>query len=485
MPVAIVGWLSWAAYGVQLRESQIETANLASALARQAGDTLKKADTVLIDLTERVRVDGQMEAQRDRLQRLMQTYVSEQAELQGLFVYDAQGEWLVTSFGKIPPGANNADREYFIYHRNDPDDRAPHVGPPIRSRTTGQWVIPLSRRLEDAQGRFAGVILATISIDYFRNFYATFDVRRNGSISLVRSSGEILVRMPFDERQIGMDLSKGVIFRQLLPNSPVGNVILPSQIDGMVRLCSYRALQHYPLIVVTALARDDVLAKWWRDSIVQLLVVVALCATLGLAGFYLIRLIKHGQQAQAELLATRDALCNSNTRLEQLALEDDLTRLANRRRFMQALHDEFARAYRTQRPMALVILDVDHFKQYNDIYGHANGDDCLQQVAQVIRSAQKRPGDLAARYGGEEFCLLLPETDLPGARQVAERVLTDLAARNIDHAGSPLRRVSLSAGVYASVPDDCLDPQGVIRKADAALYAAKAAGRNQVCSQAD
>ncbi|WP_220034065.1 sensor domain-containing diguanylate cyclase [Aquipseudomonas alcaligenes] len=481
--VAIDGWLIWKARQVQLRDAEIETSNLASALARQASDTLKKADTVLFGLVERLQVEGTSPEHLQRLQRLMRRHVYEQAELHGLFAYDRDGNWLVNSFGEIPPGANNADREYFIYHRDFPDDHGPHVGRPIRSRTTGDWIIPLSRRLEDAQGRFAGVVLATISIDYLRQFYGTFDVRENGSINLVLNDGTIVLRVPFSESTIGTSIARGQIFTRLLPQSPAGSAMLPSLLDGVERQFSYRQIQDYPLVVVAAMSKDDILADWRADSVRQLVVVCLLSGLLGLFGYYLVRLIQRGQRTEIELLATRDALRAFNQRLEKQALEDELTRLANRRRFIRALDDEFARAARSQRPLALILFDVDYFKQYNDIYGHSAGDECLRLVAEAIRAGQKRPADLAARYGGEEFCLLLPETDAQGAVRVAEQVRALVEKLALPHAGSPWLRLSLSAGVHVCLPQPGAadeGPQALIQGADKALYAAKAAGRDRV-----
>ena len=118
--LATDGWLMWKARQVQLRDAEIETSNLAAALARQASDSLKKADTVLLDLVERLQTDGRQPAQLQRLAQLMRMHVHEQGELHGLFAYDRDGRWLVNSFGEVPPGANNADREYFIYHRDHP-----------------------------------------------------------------------------------------------------------------------------------------------------------------------------------------------------------------------------------------------------------------------------------------------------------------------------------------------------------------------------
>lgn len=482
--VATDGWLIWKARQVQLRDAEIETSNLASALARQASDTLKKADTVLLDLVERLQVDGADAEQRLRLQGLMRQHVQQQAELHGLFVYDRDGNWLANSFGEAPPGANNADREYFIYHRLHPDDHGAHVGLPVRSRTTGDWIIPLSRRLEDARGNFAGVALATISIDFFRQFYGTFDIRESGTINLVLNDGTVLVRSPYTETAIGTSIANGQIFSRLLPQSPTGTAMLPSIVDGVLRMYSYRQIQGYPLVVVAALAERDILADWRADTTRQLFVVIVLASLLALFGFYLLRLIKQSQKTEAELMATRDALRSFNKRLEQQALEDELTRLANRRRFIRALSDEFARAVRSQKPLALVLFDVDYFKQYNDIYGHSAGDECLRRVAGVIRDGQRRPADMAARYGGEEFCLLLPETDAHGALQVAEQIRLSLEDLALPHAGSPWQRVSLSAGVHVCLPSsvaaDDGGPEQLIQGADKALYAAKAAGRDRV-----
>lgn len=478
--VATDAWLIWKARDVQLRDAQIESSNLASALARQAADSLKKADTVLLDMVERLQVDGTGPAQLQRLNGLMRQHVFGQAELHGLFAYDRDGNWLVSSFGNIPPGANNADREYFIFHRNHPDDHGPHIGLPIRSRTTNQWIIPVSRRLEDAQGGFAGVALATLSIDYFQAFYSTFDIRDNGTISLALNNGTLLVRSPFSESSIGSSIVNGPVFKTLLPQSPVGSSMHASILDGGERLFSYRQIQGYPLVVIAGLAKDDILADWRADTARQLVVISLLVGLLWLLGFYLVRLIRQGQKAEAELLATRDALRAFNLRLEKQALEDELTRLANRRRFIRALDDEFARASRYQRPLALVLFDVDYFKQYNDIYGHSAGDACLHAVAKAIRGGQKRPADLAVRYGGEEFCLLLPETDPAGALHVAEQVRAAVEAQAIVHAGCPWLRLSLSAGVHVLTPQVGDGPDALVNGADKALYAAKAAGRDRV-----
>ena len=478
------GWLIWQARQVQLRSAAADTSNLAQALARQTADMMKKADIVLGDLIERLQVDGTGPEQMQRLQRLMQRQALEQPELHGLFVYGTDGRWLVSSFGQPPRDISSADRAYFSHHVEQPYGNDLFIGAPIRSRTTGDWIIPLSRRVADAQGRFLGVALATLSVDFLSGFYATFDVGSNGLIDLVHNDGTVLLRSPYSEDALGSNVSKGGIFSRLLEQQPVGTAMLESIGDGVPRLFGYRTVNGHPLVVITGSAKDDILAGWRADSLRQITVVGLMATMLGLFGFYLLHLIKQGQQTQAELLATRDALHALNQRLETQALEDELTGLANRRRLMRALDDELARAVRDQLPLALILFDVDFFKQYNDIYGHSAGDECLRQVAEVIRSGQQRPADLAARYGGEEFCLLLPETDAAGAVQVAEQIRSALQARALPHAGAPWLRLSLSAGVNVCLPQpgvvDDHSSAALIHGADQALYAAKAAGRDRV-----
>ncbi|WP_198321171.1 diguanylate cyclase domain-containing protein [Azohydromonas aeria] len=169
--------------------------------------------------------------------------------------------------------------------------------------------------------------------------------------------------------------------------------------------------------------------------------------------------------------------------LEALARSDALTGLANRRVFDERLERECARTLRRGGPLSLLLVDVDHFKAYNDHYGHAAGDACLREVAAALRASVHRPDDLAARYGGEEFALLLPETDATGADTVAARVLDALAVRGLPHAASrSAAHVSASIGVACLRPEDeVLDraaaAAALLEQADQALYAAKAAGR--------
>lgn len=171
-----------------------------------------------------------------------------------------------------------------------------------------------------------------------------------------------------------------------------------------------------------------------------------------------------------------------NQELENLANLDGLTQVANRRRFDQILEQEWLRLRREKQPLSLILADIDYFKLYNDNYGHLAGDDCLKKVARTIYETVKRPADLVARYGGEEFVVILPNTSLPGALQVAENIREAVYNLQLCHETSPAKGVvTLSLGVSSLIPlaDDA--PQILIKKADQALYKAKKKGKNIVC----
>lgn len=170
--------------------------------------------------------------------------------------------------------------------------------------------------------------------------------------------------------------------------------------------------------------------------------------------------------------------------LESLSLLDALTNIPNRRRFDEALALELKRAVRDATPLSLLMIDIDHFKQYNDHYGHGEGDMCLQTVATELSKSVVRPADLVARYGGEEFVVILPETDQASALQIAERLRERIEQLGLPHAYSETGAVvtiSVGAATQADIPENFL-PQTLSDAADKALYMAKESGRNRVCS---
>jgi diguanylate cyclase (GGDEF)-like protein len=171
----------------------------------------------------------------------------------------------------------------------------------------------------------------------------------------------------------------------------------------------------------------------------------------------------------------------ANQRLEALSNTDALTGLINRRRFMEALDEEWKRALRTSSGVAIAMIDVDHFKRYNDHYGHLAGDACLRQVATALRNSVRQGVDMVARYGGEEFAVIMPGADTDTARSVAERMRQSVTGLGAPHAQSDTGSVSVSIGVAASALAGAITAEALIHLADGALYDAKRNGRDRVC----
>lgn len=192
--------------------------------------------------------------------------------------------------------------------------------------------------------------------------------------------------------------------------------------------------------------------------------------------------VRKFQKMTMEATKREEELQSVNKKLETLSALDGLTSLANRRRFDEALLAEWSRAKRSGESIAVLMLDVDNFKWFNDRYGHQAGDDCLKQIANVLKTKNTRKTDLAARYGGEEFCVVLPQCDLAGAQIVGTQILQAIEALQIPHEDSSFGIVTISAGAAATIPTQDNNADNLVNQADRALYKAKAAGRNQLAT---
>ncbi len=182
----------------------------------------------------------------------------------------------------------------------------------------------------------------------------------------------------------------------------------------------------------------------------------------------------------AELEELQSELEEKNERLKILSIEDGLTGLNNRRHFDETLEAEWLRAYRNRTPFSLIMGDIDKFKDYNDLYGHPEGDRCLVRVAGLFKSNLHRSIDKAARYGGEEFIAILPDTDEPGAEIIAEKLVQAIREEKIEHEKSPFDKIlTLSLGVCTVIPGEGMTPQTFLDGVDKALYTAKEEGRNR------
>lgn len=183
--------------------------------------------------------------------------------------------------------------------------------------------------------------------------------------------------------------------------------------------------------------------------------------------------------AMGRIASIQDQLQEANRQLESMAYFDPLTKLLNRRGMMNAMEREWSRSKRNKLELSILLLDVDHFKAYNDFYGHLEGDRCLESISETLQNATLRPADMACRFGGEEFLVLLPETSQQGAREVGLRILEALRDAKLPHEKSNTAEyVTVSIGVASNI--DQTDIESMIKSADEHLYEAKAAGRNQI-----
>lgn len=274
------------------------------------------------------------------------------------------------------------------------------------------------------------------------------------------------------------------------PPMPVELILMDLQlpeidgIEGCRRIGGDPRLRDIPVIVVTGSVDSQHLPAAFQAGAVDYIAKPINPLELGARVRSVLRLKREMDQRkerEAELIEATYRLAAAKSELQRLSSLDGLTGITNRRRFDEQLEIEWKRATRDGAPLSVILGDIDHFKAYNDHYGHLAGDDCLKRVASALRDAVQRPGDLVARYGGEEFIAILPGTDSAGARAVAATMRSGVEDLGVDHAASPTAsRVTCSLGVATVVPDEGLPSAALVAAADEALYESKKSGRNRV-----
>jgi diguanylate cyclase (GGDEF)-like protein len=472
--VSITSITVWQLRQTRAHELDIATTtatNLSRSMAQQADDAFDQADIPVAGIVERLSYDGFGAASSSRMHEYLRATAASVEQIQGLFIYDKEGNWAATSLTHMPSNANNADREYFKFHQAIDSD-LPHIGPAIRSRTTGDWIIPVSRRVNDSAGHFAGVVLATINLDYFERFFDRFDIGKHGVITLAMADGMVLARRPSLDNLRGVSIGDGELFRKYLKEHYEGTATVESMLDHVKRLYGYKRLDRYPLVVLAGLSEHEVLDEWRQYAWRSLAIIVCVVVANLLFGVLLFQQIRFGLNAESQLRIASHSL-------EKLALQDSLTGLANRRHFQEILGLEFSNGQPNVHPLSLIMIDIDFFKSYNDNYGHVAGDKCIVAVAECVRGSLNRTGDLAVRYGGEEMAVFLPYSDIQGALILAEKIRLAVLARALEHQGNPIGVVSISLGVYGCQAQECPSMEDFVERADAALYTAKHEGRNR------
>jgi diguanylate cyclase (GGDEF)-like protein len=478
---SLTAWQIWFSYERALHDLNVANLNLAQALDNYSEGVIRQSELVLVDLAERLEQEGKGRAHLERLQKVVREQSRVLKLASTIIIYDAKGDRLLVSRGDINARPNAADRAFFIHHRDNPSTEI-FIGPTIKSRLAHEWVFTVSRRLNDADGKFSGVVAITLSVEHFLHLFGSLDLGKQGTMSLSSSDGTLLFRQPFREQDVGLDWSDSPIWQTLRQHNQATTARI-SRIDGIERLYALRRNSNLPLITVVALGRDEALTAWRRDARLFTTVILILLLAVGIIGQRLLVDVRRRSRAERQLLSAREELLDANARLEILASQDALTGLANRRSFDQTLEAEIRRAQRQGSDLTLMLLDIDLFKHYNDHYGHLAGDACLRSVTNLLKRCMRRPGDLAARYGGEELAVILPNTSDEGAQSIALAFMESLKQSDLPHENSPFQRITVSIGLASLQPDtqdSATIAMRLIETADQALYRAKAKGRNRL-----
>ncbi len=431
------------------------TSNIAQSLARQASDAFAATDCALFGLAERVQTEPPTAAGRERLQKWMAMQIMMVPRMHALLVVDERGRVQVSDTSSNHGSTmDTRDVSYFRTDRN----AATRID--LNDGKNG-WNIFMSRRVDRADGSFAGVVIAVIQPTYFGQIYASVDVGQRGIIALLADDQTVLVRKPLDfigRRRIDADVPRA-------STAASSEVYLTSPADNVHRMFALRRLDNYPLTIIAGVAESEYLAGWRATALVNAIAVLLVAVLIGALACGLRVQIQRRKRAE-------DTLARQ-------ALLDGLTGLANRRQLDAVLEREWNRAQREGSPLALLMIDVDNFKAYNDRYGHLQGDTVLIAIARTLAACVVRSGDVAARYGGEEFAVVLPATDASGACVIAERIRAAIVDLGLPHAGAAGAIVTVSVGVAALSPTMASGFLALVQSADSALYDAKHGGRNR------
>ncbi len=510
-----VGYQLWAS--AQTRERAIARAvtraeELASLAAAQENDSLAEASNLTRVLT---RVPVIVNASQGECHQLLRDITNEHPRVDLIAVERADGSVACTSAQPIPPTYNLADRAWF-QEATAPDAPATVVSDLLISRAKGYLgVIVASGLRQPGSTESQGAISALMKLSWFSDIATKLSESTGASVQIVDvRSGSIIAHSASSSQVTGDQLSPRLI--AAMRTSP-GGTIETADDGGQTEIVAFRwlpsdqglhstvlvrmrksAVLEYAnqqlvlgLLTTGAVLLAGILVAWCvaEISIVRPLSVLAGMAlrlsggdlearvALQTLGVSELRVLGETLNRAVEQIQARDS------KLEQMTLSDPLTGLANRRCFDRALEREWFRAGRSGGSLAVLMVDVDYFKLFNDSYGHLAGDDCLRRIAQAVAGEARSTLDVTARFGGEEIALLAPNIDPAKALELAERVVAAVRRLELTHAASPLHWVTVSVGLAVGAPGELGEaPETLIQAADQALYEAKRSGRNRAAS---
>jgi diguanylate cyclase (GGDEF)-like protein len=429
--------------------------NLATSIDSDIGRTIEQYDLSLRAVVTGINTPEIGQLSKEMRQLILFDNAASSRQFTAIQVFDAHGDLIIDAASLDPVKQNSADEDFFKVHKTD-GERGLFISKPMLHR--GNYSVVLSRRVTDSDGNFAGVVVGAIRFSYFHDLFGRLRLNPDDTITVIRRDGAVIMRTPFDLDVIGRDLSKSPGVMRALARSS-GSYSGTGVVDKIERLFVWRDSSR-PLLVIVGRPWSGIYSLWQKQAYRIGGIMLGLILFIGVGTLFLAREIS--RRARAEF------------RLEELATTDGLTGLCNRRKFDTAMDAEWRRAIRHSRPMALLLIDADHFKIFNDSFGHQSGDQALIAIANCIAASAKRAGDYAARYGGEEFAVLLPGASKQDALEVAEVI-----RRRVEQVPADPAMLTVSIGVASMRPLVTMEWTALVEAADKALYAAKAAGRNQ------
>ncbi|MCW6511054.1 sensor domain-containing diguanylate cyclase [Lichenifustis flavocetrariae] len=461
---AAVGDVLFVARQSETARAALETSNIAAALTQDIQRNIEVFDLSIQGALEQVGKPAVMSAPADLRDAILFDRSATASYLSEIVILDSAGNRVVSSNPLGPTQYSFADHDFFRIHAQRPDFGL-FVSRPMKSPIDGQSVVAFSRRRTNPDGSFGGVVAGMLRVEYFNQLFKQINLGPDSSITLFRNDGTVIMRQPYDPDLEGVRQTPSILFN-LVSRAPMGRYVAASVVDGINRLYSYRRLGTLPLIVDVGMSTREIYHQWWWRVAMIGTIVPGCCVLIILLTIRLERELSRRLEAEAAL--------------RMLVDKDALTGLANRRCFDRVLQAEWSRAVRQGLSLALLMIDVDQFKNYNDALGHAAGDAALRQIAACLAAHIRRPGDLAARYGGEEFVIILPGTDRAAALKIADGLRRAVERVDISHPASNLGRLTVSIGGARFEPGEAMSTETLLSGADSALYLSKRSGRNAV-----
>lgn len=436
--------------------------NLVVAINSDIARNIEQHDLSLQGVIEGLKLPDINQVSRRARQAILFDHSATAMYVGSIRVLDAAGNVILDSRTLNPAPESFPDRDFFQVHKNSAGVGL-YISRPFNARN-GEYVIGMSRRISQTDGSFGGVVVGTLRLAYFHELFRKVAPSPRSAMTLFDTEGTVIMRLPLKSEDIGRQLVNATVLT-LFPKLRAGRYETLAVLDGIHRLYAFSQVDDFPLLMVVGLPTDEVYAGWRQEAAIIGLLMLALCGATVFSAVLLRNELKRRVAAERQLAI--------------LATTDSLTGLSNRRHFDEVIKREWQRAMREETSIAVLMIDADWFKAYNDTYGHQNGDKFLNAIAECIADRTRRVTDLGARYGGEEFAVLLPSTGAQGALEIAERIRADVIALGAQHPTSPYGAPTVSVGVACTVPLSGSNSRDLINAADKALYEAKDKGRNR------